>query len=52
MKWKKKKQKPNSKQNKEGPDTQTLENNWNIEFISGHPIIDITYLFNTYTYFL
>lgn len=31
---------------------QTLENNWNIEFISGHPIIDISYLFNTYTSFL
>lgn len=31
---------------------QTLVNNWNIEFISGHPIIDISYLFNTYTYFL
>lgn len=47
------------KQNKNKDPTQnktkkvrTRENNWNIEFISGHPITDISYLFNTYTYFL
>lgn len=50
MKWKKKKNK--QKVQPKTKKVQTLENNWNIEFISGHPIIDISYLFNTYTYFL